>query len=264
MIRVLIADDEMLIRVGIKSILDSSDKYECIGGAANGKQALELAESEKPDIIITDIKMPEMDGIELIRGLKEKDCRSGIVILSNYNDFDLVREALKLGADDYLLKLQMTSDSLLKVLDEVCKKRNKDRGQILRQSKSVKLLLSDVLSQTFEMSESMEFFENQAEKGGALLTCLCLEICNPNSELSDHAVEDITENMWNELFAAWCTRIGEREYAIVVFGSYREKEGFMKALRCEGERYLNVLDDLLNITGRLYIGSVEEKPRRCV
>ena len=80
--------------------------------------------------------------------------------------------------------------------------------------------------------------------------------------MSDHAVEDITENLWNELFAAWCTRIGEREYAIVVFSTFREQERFKKELREAGERYLNVLDDLLNITGRLYIGSIEEKPRR--
>uniref|UniRef100_UPI0027E2C80B response regulator n=1 Tax=Prevotella sp. TaxID=59823 RepID=UPI0027E2C80B len=77
---------------------------------ANGLEAVPLIEKHHPDIIITDLKMPEMDGLELIRFLKEKEYPGEILVLSNYEDFDSVRSALLLGAADYLLKIKIQPD----------------------------------------------------------------------------------------------------------------------------------------------------------
>jgi YesN/AraC family two-component response regulator len=103
--RILIVDDESIPRKMLKSIVSWNELgYEVAGEAANGKTALALAEELRPDVIFADITMPVMNGIELIRRLKEKGNPAKIVILSCHEDFNYVREALRLGAVDYLLK----------------------------------------------------------------------------------------------------------------------------------------------------------------
>jgi two-component system response regulator YesN len=105
MYKVLIVDDEPIIRKGLKNIINwKSFGCEVVAEAADGLDGLELIRKHKPDIIITDIKMPETDGLSMIRQIKEDvpDCR--IIILTGYRDFDYAQEALKLGAMDFLLK----------------------------------------------------------------------------------------------------------------------------------------------------------------
>ena len=102
MIKILIADDEALVRAGIKSLI-SWEKYgyEIIEEAQNGEEAYQKIVSLHPDILITDIKMPKMDGITLLRTLKENNISIASIILSCYDEFDLVREAMRYGAKDY-------------------------------------------------------------------------------------------------------------------------------------------------------------------
>lgn len=122
MIKILIADDEALVRAGIKSLI-SWEKYgyEIIEEAQNGEEAYQKIVSLHPDILITDIKMPKMDGITLLRTLKENNISIASIILSCYDEFDLVREAMRYGAKDYLLKLSIDAPSLLAVLNEIKK-----------------------------------------------------------------------------------------------------------------------------------------------
>lgn len=122
MIKIFIVDDEFLIRMGMKMMEDwNSFGIEIVGEAANGVEALEKIKTTAPDIIITDLKMPVMDGIQLIRELKQSRFKGSIVVLSNYNDFELVREAMKLGAKEYLLKVTLTQEELVRVIDSVYK-----------------------------------------------------------------------------------------------------------------------------------------------
>lgn len=101
--KVLIVDDEMLIRQGIINYIDwEKEGYQIIGEAANGEEALALLEKERPDIIITDIVMPEMDGIELVKIAKEKNPAVNIIILSSFENFDYVRTTFQHGIADYI------------------------------------------------------------------------------------------------------------------------------------------------------------------
>ena len=111
--KVLIVDDEAIVRIGLKSIINWAEEgFDCVLEAGNGVEALSLVQKEAPDLIITDIKMPEMNGLELIEALKENQNGASIIVLSSYDDFEFVRQAMKLGATDYILKLQMTEASL--------------------------------------------------------------------------------------------------------------------------------------------------------
>ncbi len=119
MTKVLIVDDEMLVRVGIKSLIDwEQHGFTVCGDAADGQEALKLIEREPPDIILTDIIMPNLNGLELIKRVKEQYPRITIIVLSCHNDYDYVRQAMKLGAADYLLKLSMKPQELLALLKE--------------------------------------------------------------------------------------------------------------------------------------------------
>ncbi len=117
MYKVLIVDDEVLVRIGIKSYIQWDELgLVLIGEASNGIEALKIIEEEYPEIILLDIKMPEMDGIELLRILNKRKIFARVIVLSCHDDYEYVREALKLGAMDYILKLSLKPDELKKLL----------------------------------------------------------------------------------------------------------------------------------------------------
>lgn len=120
MIKVLLADDELVVRIGIKSMIDwNANGFEIVGEAVDGLDALDKIEKYNPHVLLTDIKMPRMDGIELIKNVKEKYKKIQIIVLSCHNDFEYVKDAMKLGASDYILKLSMRVDDLLNVMNSL-------------------------------------------------------------------------------------------------------------------------------------------------
>lgn len=129
MYKVLIVDDEVLARVGIKSFVQWNEAgFEVVGDAENGKKALAMIIDLKPDIVITDIHMPVMNGIELIRAVKEENIRVEFLVLSAYDDFEFVKEAMRLGAADYILKLEMESKDLTELLNKLKEKIEKENA----------------------------------------------------------------------------------------------------------------------------------------
>lgn len=125
MLKVLIVDDEILVRLALKSSVDwESNGFELIGEAEDGLDALKYMDIFKPDIVITDISMPNMDGIELIKQIKQNYSHTEIIILSCHNDFKFVREGMKLGAADYILKLSMKIEELIELLNKLKEKIN--------------------------------------------------------------------------------------------------------------------------------------------
>lgn len=120
MIKVLLVDDDFLVRTFLFRITDwEKHGYTVVGAAQDGEEALQMVKEYEPDIIITDISMPVMDGIELIRRLKQNGNPAKLIALSCHDDFEYVKEAMKLGIDEYVLKNLLTEESLLKLLDEI-------------------------------------------------------------------------------------------------------------------------------------------------
>lgn len=121
--RTLIVDDECLIRQGIKHYIDwEKEGFSIVGEAANGQEALEFIKITNPHVIITDILMPIMDGVELTRIVKEKYPTIEIIILSSFAEFDYVRSTFQNGVIDYILKPKLDSQSLLKALNTAASK----------------------------------------------------------------------------------------------------------------------------------------------
>lgn len=115
--KVLIADDEYLVRLGLRTMVDwSGHGFSIVGEAANGHEAIELFDETDPDILLTDIKMPLVDGLQLIETLKARKPSLYVVILSNYGDFAYAQRAIELGASEYILKSDMNQESILRTL----------------------------------------------------------------------------------------------------------------------------------------------------
>jgi two-component system response regulator YesN len=130
MYKVLLVDDERIIREGIASIIEW-EKYDCslIGTASNGLEGLNIIKQLKPDIVITDVKMPLMDGIELISKVNSLDEDIKFIVLSGFGEFDLANKAMKYGVKHYLIKPcneNKIIDVLLQVKEEIIKKEKKE------------------------------------------------------------------------------------------------------------------------------------------
>jgi DNA-binding NarL/FixJ family response regulator len=110
MIRILLADDQRLMCDGLKSMLESNPDFSVASMAYNGKQAIELAERLVPDLVLLDIRMPEMDGVEAVLHLKKMQPPVKVVMLTTFNDEEYILEAMANGADGYLLKDMDTTD----------------------------------------------------------------------------------------------------------------------------------------------------------
>jgi DNA-binding NarL/FixJ family response regulator len=114
-IRILLADDHSLVRQGFRAILATQPDMQIVGEAGNGREAVELAEQLKPDVVVMDVAMPELNGIEATRRLIETTPRIRVLALSMHKDSVYVREILRAGARGYLLKDSIDADLLAAV-----------------------------------------------------------------------------------------------------------------------------------------------------
>ncbi|MCR2806786.1 response regulator transcription factor [Paenibacillus soyae] len=129
MIRVLIVDDDKLVRKGIASSMPwAAFGMEIVGEANNGENALKFMEANAVDLLMTDLSMPVMSGIELMRIVREQYPHVQIVVLSLHQDFEYVQEALRLGAIDYIAKIQLEQEQFEEVLGRVVKLMGRKEG----------------------------------------------------------------------------------------------------------------------------------------
>jgi DNA-binding NtrC family response regulator len=101
-IRVLVVDDEEVVRIGYRRVL-SADGFRVVA-AGNGPEALDMMDGDTFDVVLLDMRMPGMDGLELLRAIKERWPQSEVVVVTGYPSIDAAKEAVKLGAYDYLAK----------------------------------------------------------------------------------------------------------------------------------------------------------------
>ena len=109
-IRILLADDHAVVRQGFKMILAAQPDMEIVGEAGNGREAVELAEKLRPEVVVMDVSMPELNGIEATRRLAASTPHTRVVALSMHKDSVYVREILRAGARGYLLKESVAGD----------------------------------------------------------------------------------------------------------------------------------------------------------
>ncbi|SEM22127.1 two component transcriptional regulator, LuxR family [Aquimarina amphilecti] len=120
MVSIVLVDDHFLVRDGIRSLLEDEKQYEVIGEASDGREAIELVQSLCPDIVICDIRMPEMSGIETVKELTTLSVSSKTIMLSMHDSDEYILQSINAGADGYLLK-DAGKEEFLKALSTVSK-----------------------------------------------------------------------------------------------------------------------------------------------
>lgn len=154
--KVLVADDETMICEWLEFCISQNPSCRLTGIAHNGLEALEMIQKEEPDLILTDIKMPVMDGLELLHTLRARNSQVKVVMLTAFSDFDLVRQALRDGASEYLLKTEMQNDLLQELLNRTAKElqcsQGKDEQDIANLSR-VHSVIGRILRQKKELND---------------------------------------------------------------------------------------------------------------
>ncbi len=267
MVKVLIVDDEIMIRIGLKSAIPwEANGFQVVGEASNGEEAYGIFLEKSPDIILTDIKMPLMDGLQLIEKVKEVDDTVKIIILSCYNEFEFVKRAMRLGADDYLLKAEFNENELLektiKLKEELL--QNRIEKQIIRDVKSVnthsnrnKLLKELIWGVKFERGEALEklkLFDIRIHPDSFALVIiktddediLCSKWADDRDGLFSSAFINIVEEIIND-FQSGIVFENQKEYVLILnvpgkseLKAYENISSICDKIKDSVLRYLNV------------------------
>ena len=153
--RVVIVEDEIRIREGIIKLLSkTNDEFCLVGEAENGKDGLQLLCELKPDIVITDIKMPLMDGLQMLDKMQEAGLNTKAIVLSAYSEFEYARKAMKLGVTEYLLK-PITYHCFMLALENVKHQVEKDRQDKPAQIGTIEQIFQFLVEGSLEINEEL-------------------------------------------------------------------------------------------------------------
>lgn len=212
----IVIDDEEYVVNGMKRFIEwSSLGVEIIDSACNGSEGFEKACSLNPDIIITDIKMPEIDGIEMVKKIRDRKLKAKVVFLTGYNDFEYVREGMKYGVIDYILKPSMPDEiktTMQKVVDICDEEKQKEEYEKLLQEKveeGAPILIGKFLGDLFEGKYQRE--EGLVNKALSLeldfsnkVFCVVTLHIDFYGELVNKYSEEIRQSIKNSIMAKAC------------------------------------------------------------
>jgi DNA-binding NarL/FixJ family response regulator len=169
-IKLVIADDHEIFRDGFKLMLSKFPEIILVGEAGNGRELLELIEKENPDVILTDIKMPVMDGIEATKKIVELYPDKGIIGLSMYDDDELIIEMLEAGAKGYLIK-NAGKEQIIEAIKTVY---NSEPYYCRTTSSKLTQMIAKSRFNPYKKTEKAEFSEREKE----IIACICDEMTN--------------------------------------------------------------------------------------
>lgn len=169
-IKVIVIDDHDLIREGLNRIISFEEDLEILGEGKNGEEALELVESKAPEVVVLDINMPKKNGLEVLKGIKQKDKNIKVVMLTVENDKKTILEAIDIGADGYILKESAGSEivnairgvySGEKYIDKILISTifynvKRDLKYYSKEKEIIKLLTNRELSILYEISKGLK------------------------------------------------------------------------------------------------------------
>ena len=186
--RILVVEDEIRIRKGLTNLIEKHTEHTVVGQASNGAEGKEMALLYVPDLIITDIRMPVMDGLEMMKQLKELSDDWRFVILSGYSEFEYAKKALQYGADDYLVK-PLAPEDVMKLFDTIEERIRKERQK--SQEKPEKILRNYLIEKeeiSIDEIKKACGFEQEKE-----LYLICAYVGNISKDARNNCIERITD-----------------------------------------------------------------------
>ena len=211
MIKVLLADDQALIRAGFGVLLSSADDITVVGEAVDGAQAVELAVSTMPDVVLMDIRMPNVDGIEATRRIAERDELAGvrILILTTFDADEYVYQALRAGASGFLVK-DTEPGELLQAVRVVA------RGDALLSPRITRRLIADVARRPSPVGHTVDGLENLTEREREVLALVGTGLSN-DEIAGELTVSPLTAKTH---VSRILTKLGARDRAQLVVAAY--------------------------------------------
>lgn len=198
MYKVLIVDDEIGIREGLEYLIDWEEfGAAIIGAASNGQEALEAIRAHKPDIMIADIRMPVMDGLALMKEIHQLGLPIRVIVLSGYDEFTYVREAMKYGAENYLLK-PVDGEELSNSVKEIVKNLDDKRFVEIKNRESIQILKNNTLSRIVRNDISFKEYVEKTEFLNIDLNFEFMQVAVIELGLAYDAVEQHSENQWKK------------------------------------------------------------------
>ncbi len=195
MIRIVLVDDQTLIRQGIKTLLELEDDLQVVGTAANGREAIALVEQSAPDVVLMDVRMPELDGVAATRAILARRPGLGVIILTTFDDDEYVFEGLKAGARGYMLKDASAEEIVAAV-------RSVAAGEALIQPSIARKVVAEFTRLAATQAQSAE---RRAQAAGA-------DAAPPSSRALEQLTEPLTERE-REVLAALARGLSNREIA---------------------------------------------------
>ena len=189
-IRILLADDHTVLRQGISQMLNTQPDMEVVAQAGNGSEAVDLADTYKPDVALLDINMPEMDGVEATRHITARLPSTRIIILTMYRRDDYVFEAIKAGASGYLLK-EVELDVLLEGIRAVV------RGEAVLDPAMVGRVLAEIRQPSFGKKQVAHIL---TERDVEILRLIALGMTNREIATGLNASEKTIRNRLSHIF----------------------------------------------------------------
>ena len=275
MTKIMIVDDDFSVRFNIKRLLDMpqdrtlKNKYIVVGEASDGKEAIELLESVSPDLIISDICMPRMNGIELQEYLLHYKPNIKMIMLSGYDDYEYVRIALKNGALDYLLKHELDYEALWEIIKKIesdviissdsSKYRYADSYLTLKRD-FIKKIIQGCYGTTKEILGRVKALDLKIGLKNVMVVLMKVQCENDNVK-SDYLLEfsilNVVDEILQEAGQGLCCRIADEKYAFLI--SYEN----IYSERIRNEQYVTLcgrisscLKKYLNITVYFYAGKM--------
>ena len=150
MYSVIIVEDDAIVRTYLSGLLEwESHGMKVVGQFTNGREAKQFVEEQNVDIVITDVSMPVMNGIELIKYIKNTEKIVKIIVLSCHSDYDFIREALKCGVSDYILKQYLTKENLLELLEKLIGELEINKDSVICEKEADQEIKSNLLKDIF-------------------------------------------------------------------------------------------------------------------
>ena len=277
MIKIIIADDEENIRDIIADYIDNTNLgFRVVGRAENGSTALQLVKTLKPDILISDICMPGIDGLELIKEVNKMNLSVRYVIISGYNDFSYAKTAISLGVSEYLLKPFLPND-IMQILHRL--KEDIERQGVLE--KNLKVMQNEL--ERNHMKEQEQYIRLVIEGNSDELTmleerrrvgidiksdmyCVCEIRCNikngNNSQLRDLLEQlfyNLSESYFDSRICAYITMMKDDDIVVLFCGDYQADRSFRDGINAGLYKIKESAEKYYDISFECTVGNVCHK-----
>ncbi len=281
MLKIMIVDDEPLLRMALKNLVDwEANGFRMLPDASNGDNAIDLIKTEAPNILLTDIKMPGMNGVELIKYLQDNYPQVKTVVLSNYDDFSYVKEALLHGAADYILKANITPEKLINtinvlkdkfILDEYQEKESlKRENEVKRNFDWLRNeFLKNLVIGKISTFEEIQFYNNYYETGmkeGKYIVCTLIadEWAELNGKYSGeeiHILQNTINTILGEViqFDKIFFPYNINHYVLVIYMDCFSENSFISSIYEALSRFQTAVLRYTNISFTVGISGIKEK-----